>query len=216
MTDTQLRQDIIDELDFEPGVDAAHIGVAVENGVVTLSGHVSNYMERLAAENAVRRVKGVQAIALEIQVRYASDKKTADDEIARRALDIMRWSVVVPRDRIHITVSGGWVTLSGEVDSQYQRNAAEDEVRRLSGVAGIINKITIKPRVQAGDIKRKIEDAFRRHAEIEAQSVQVTADGGKVVLQGSVHDWHERAAAERAAWAAPGVISVDDRLTIAP
>lgn len=216
MNDKQLQQDILDELDFEPGVDAAHIGVIADNGVVTLGGYVSNYMEKLAAEKAVQRVKGVRAIAQEIHVRYPGEKRTTDDEIARRALDAMKWSVVVPSDRIRISVRDGWITLSGELDSQYQRTAAEEEVRRLSGIEGILNHITIKPRIQPGDIKRKIEEALRRHAEIEAQRIQVSVDGGKVLLEGIVHDWHERSAAELAAWTAPGVVSVDDKLIIAP
>lgn len=216
MSDRQLRQDIIDELEFEPSVDAAHIGVAVDGGVVTLSGHVASYAQKLAAEAAARRVKGVQAIAQEIEVRYPDERKTADDEIAKRACDILRWNAVVPRDSVQITVRAGWVTLSGQVGWQYQKSAAEDQIRKLSGVLGIVNNLTIKPRVQSADIKRKIEDAFRRQAEIESQGIRVSVlDGGRVALEGSVHDWHERTAAERAAWSAPGVMAVDDRLTIA-
>ena len=216
MSDRDLRQDILDELDYEPSVNGAHIGVAVDNGVVTLSGHVASYAEKLAAESAVRRVKGVRAIAQEIEVRYPFEKKTADDEIAKRAVDILRWSAVVPRDVVQLTVHDGWVTLSGQVDWQFQRRAAENELRKLSGIFGVINNITIQARVQPTDVKRKIEDALRRNAEIEAQGIRVTVlDGGKITLQGSVHDWHERTAAEQAAWSAPGVVSVDDRLTIA-
>jgi osmotically-inducible protein OsmY len=215
MSDKDLRQFIIDELDFEPSVDAANIGVAVENGVVTLSGHVASYAEKMAAEAAVRRVKGVRAIAEEIEVRYAFDKKTGDDEIAKRALDIIRWSATVPQDRIQLTVQNGWVTLSGQVDWWYQKNAAADAVRKLSGVSGVINNVTIRPRVQPVDVKRKIEDAFKRRAEIDTQGIRVAVtDGGKITLQGSVHDWQERIAAVDAAWSAPGVVSVDDRLSI--
>jgi osmotically-inducible protein OsmY len=216
MSDRKLRQDVLDEMDFEPSVNALHIGVAVDKGVVTLSGHVASYAEKLAAERAVRRVKGVRAIAQEIEVRYPFDKKTADDEIARRALDILNWSAVVPRDAVQLTVHDGWITLNGQVDWQFQRSSAEDDIRKLSGVSGITNKIAIRSQVQPADVKRKIEDALRRNAEIEAQGITVTVmDGGKIALQGSVHDWHERTAAERAAWSAAGVVSVDDRLTIA-
>lgn len=214
MSDKQLRQDVLDELDFEPGVNAAHIGVAAEKGVVTLSGHVSSYVEKLAAERAARRVKGVQAIAEEIEVRYPGEKKTADDEIARRALEILRWNAIVPQDSVQLKVRDGWVTLTGQLDWQYQKDAAEDELRRLSGVSGILNTITVRPRVQPVEVKRKIEDAFRRHAEVEAQRVRVSVDGGKVLLQGNVRDWHERDAAEKAAWSAPGVYAVEDRLSI--
>jgi osmotically-inducible protein OsmY len=215
MSDSALRQDIIDELEFEPRVNAAHIGVAVENGVVTLSGHVGSYAEKLAAEKAAKRVKGVHAIAEKIEVRCPSDKKTADDEIASRAVNILRWSAVVPPDSVMIKVQDGWVRLSGEVNWQFQRSAAEAEIRRLSGVTGVINGITIKPRVQPVDIKRKIEAALKRHAEIEAQGIRVTVeDGGRVGLEGYVHDWREREAATDAAWSAPGVVRVDDRLRI--
>ena len=140
MSDSALRQDIIDELDFEPSVKAAHIGVAVDSGVVTLSGHVCSYAEKLAAEQAAKRVKGVKAIAQEIEVRYPSDLKTADDEIAKRAVNILRWSAVVPQDAVQVKVQDGWVTLSGQLEWQFQRTAAETEIRRLSGVAGVINE----------------------------------------------------------------------------
>jgi len=216
MSDRDLRRNVLDELEFEPSIDAARVGVAVEDGIVTLSGHVSSYAQKLAAEAAVRRVKGVRAIAEEIEVRHPGDKQTADDEIARRAVEILNWNADAPRDRISITVRDGWVTLQGEVDWQYQKSAAEEQVRRLSGVSGIINNVTIKPRIQPNDIKHRIEDAFRRHAEIEAQRIRVrVADGGRVALEGTVHDWSERLAAERAAWSAPGVMAVEDRLTIA-
>lgn len=215
MSDSALRQDIIDELEFEPRVHAAHIGVAVEKGVVTLSGHVGSYAEKLAAEKAAKRVKGVHAIAEEIEVRFPGDKKTADDEIASRAVNILRWSAVVPPDSVMIRVQDGWVRLSGEVNWQFQRSAAEAEIRRLSGIAGVVNGITIKPRVQPVDIKRKIEAALKRHAEIEAQGILVTVEeGGRVGLEGCVHDWREREAVTDAAWSAPGVVRVDDRLRI--
>lgn len=215
MTDTNLRQNIIDELDFEPRVSSAHIGVAVQDGVVTLSGHVGSYAEKLAAEKAVKRVKGVKAIAEEIDVRYPEDKKTADDEIAARALSLLRWSAVVPTDSVMVKVQDGWVSLSGQVTWQFQRSAAEAEVRRLSGVVGVVNSITIKPRVQPVDIKHQIEAAFKRNAEIDAKGIRVSVeDGGRVSLDGTVHDWREREAAEHAAWMAPGVMRVDDRLRI--
>jgi osmotically-inducible protein OsmY len=215
MSDKDLRQYIIDELDFEPSVDAAHIGVAVENGVVTLTGHVGSYAEKLAAVAATRRIKRVRAIAEEIEVRYPSDKKTGDDEIAKRAADIIRWSAVVPQDGIQLTVHKGWVTLGGQVNWWYQRNAAEDAVRKLSGVSGVINNITIHPHVQPFDVKRKIEDAFKRRAELDTQGIRVAVtDDGKITLEGKVHDWREHNAAVDAAWSAAGVVSVEDRLSI--
>jgi osmotically-inducible protein OsmY len=213
MSDTQLRKDILDELDYEPSVKATNIGVAVENSVVTLTGHVSSYAEKIAAEQAVRRVKGVRAIAQEIEVRFPSDKKTGDDEIAKRALDILRWSLV-PSDAVKLTVQNGLIRLSGEVEWQYQKRSAEDSVRKLSGIVGVINDIKIKPLVSVPDVKQKIEDALKRSAEVEARAIRVTVrDGGNIVLEGKVHDWLERDAVENAAWSAPGVTTVQDLLS---
>jgi len=215
MDDKQLRQNIIDELEFEPSVDAQDIGVAVSDGVVTLSGHVSSYAEKIAAQQAVQRVKGVQAIAQEIEVRYPGEKKTADDEIAKRALNILKWDAVIPGDAVKVTVQKGWVLLTGEVDWQFQKKAAEDAIRKLSGVTGVRNSITIKPRVSAFDIKQKIENALARNAHVEARAIRVNvSDGNKVRLEGSVDSWDDRYIVENAAWSVPGVQSVDDRLAI--
>ncbi|MES2292645.1 MAG: BON domain-containing protein [Pseudomonadota bacterium] len=215
MSDKRLQQDVIDELDFEPSVNAAHIGVTASNGVVTLSGHVGSYAEKTAAERAAKRVKGVQAIAQEIDVRYPSDKKTADDEIAGRVVSILQWSAVVPRDSVQVKVQDGWVTLTGQVNWQFERIAAEAEIRRLSGVAGVVNSITIRPRVEAADVKHRIEEALKRNAEVEAGGVRVSVlGGGKIALDGKVHDWRERDAVKRAAWSAAGVMAVEDRLAI--
>jgi osmotically-inducible protein OsmY len=214
MTDIQLRQDVLDELEFEPSIDAANIGVAVDDGVVTLTGHVHSYAQKLAAEAAVRRVRGVRAIAEEIEVRYPRDPKTSDDEIAKRALDALRWDVTVPDDKITLMVHKGLVTLAGEVPWRYQRSAAETAVRRLLGVTGVVNNIGVKPSVQASDVKRKIEDALKRHAEVEAQAIRVSVSNDTVTLDGKVDNWDELEAVENAAWSAPGVRFVEDRLTI--
>ncbi len=214
MDDKTLRQFIIDELEFEPSIDAANIGVAVENGVVTLTGHVKSYAEKIAAERAVRRVKGVRAIAEEIEVRYPDQAKRSDDEIAQRALNILHWSVHVPEESIQVKVEKGWVTLTGTVPWQYQRQAAESAVRKLSGVAGVTNLIEIKPQVAPTDVRQKILDSLMRNAELEADNIRVTVDGDKVILEGKVKAWYERELAERAAWSAPGVKSVIDRLTL--
>lgn len=214
MGDKQLRQDIIDELEYEPSIDARNIGVAVSDRVVTLTGHVSTYAERLAAERAVRRVSGVRAIAEEIEVRHPNDQKPADNEIAKRVADVLEWDSQVPRDTIQIKVQNGWVTLTGEVDWQYQRKAAEDDVRKLSGVTGVGNQISIKPGVDIPDIKSRIEQALKRSAEIEAKAIRVSVQDGKVTLEGRVHNWYERDAVETAAWSAPGVNSVEDRLIV--
>jgi osmotically-inducible protein OsmY len=214
MGDKTLRQSIIDELDFDPSVESAHIGVAAEDGVVTLSGYVKSYAEKIAAERAVKRIKGVRAIAEEIEIRYANDRKTSDDQIAKRALDILAWDTTIPPGKVQVKVQEGWVTLMGDVDWQYQRSSAETVVRRLSGVLGITNSIAVKPRVEPTDVKIRIENALKRSAQIEADSIKVSAIGGKVTLEGRVHAWYERDLAERTAWAAPGVVSVEDRIVV--
>jgi len=213
MNALQLRQNVLDELEYEPSIDAAHIGAAVDKGIVTLTGHVANYAEKQAAIAAVRRVKGVHAIADEIQVRYPSDKKTSDDEIAKRAVDILGWDTTVPGNAIQVMVRDGWMTLTGSVDWFYQKQRAEEDVRKLSGVHGVTNNIAIEPSVQATDVKRRIEQALKRHAEIEASAIRVSVpESNKVVLEGKVDSWSERHAVENAAWSAPGVKSVEDRM----
>jgi osmotically-inducible protein OsmY len=214
MSDKWLRQSIVDELDFDPSVSGTHIGVAVEDGVVTLTGHVGSYAEKIAAERAVQRVKGVRAIAEEIKVRYPSDKKMADDQIAKRALDILAWDTTIPKDKIQVKVQDGWVTLSGDVDWNFQKTDAQRTVRRLSGVVGISNSINVKPRVSVDDVKGRIEKALKRSAELDANTIRVTAAGGKVTLEGRVKAWYERDLAEKTAWAVPGVTFVEDRIQI--
>ncbi|WP_186420842.1 BON domain-containing protein [Bosea sp. CS1GBMeth4] len=215
MTDLALRENVLGELEFEPSLNAAHIGVAVEKGVVTLSGHVGSYAEKLAAERVVQRVKGVRAIAQEIEVRLPSDKKTNDDEIAQRALSVISWDTTIPDDRLRIKVQDGWITLAGEVEWYFQRQAAEAAVRKLSGVAGVIDLIVVRPRVEATDVKHRIENALLRNAELEAGQIRVEVSGGRVKLEGKVKAWHERDVAKRAAWAVPGVTAVEDHLAIA-
>jgi osmotically-inducible protein OsmY len=214
MTGKLLRQYVIDELDFDPSFDSANVGVAVENGVVTLTGHVGSYAEKIAAEKAAQRVKGVHAVAQEIEVRYPEQKKTADDQIAERAVAIIGWDAMVPVDAVMVKVQKGWVTLAGNVEWQYQRTAAESAIRRLSGVIGVTNLIEVKPRIQPQNIKAKIMEALKRNAELEADSIRVTVKDDKVTLEGRVKAWFERGIAERAAWSAPGVKSVEDRLSI--
>ena len=214
MSDKTLRQAVMDELEWDPSFNAQHIGVAVEEGVVTLTGHVGSYIERLAAEKAVKRVKGVRAIAEEIEVRFPSDKKTSDDQIAKRALDVIAWDSTIPKDKIQIKVQNGFVTLSGEVDWFYQRDDAEAAVRKLTGVKGLSNEVKVKPQVRGTDIKQRIETALKRNAEVEADAIKVTVQEGRVILDGKVKAWYERELAERTAWSAPGVISVEDRISI--
>lgn len=215
--DKQLRQRVMEELDFEPSIDSADIGVAVENGVVTLSGYVPSFAQKLSAERAVWRVKGVKAIAQEVQVRIPGDRKDDDDEIARRAVNILAWNSSVPRDAIQIKVQNGFVTLAGQVNWNYQRVAAESAVRKLSSVVGVINNVTLAPTAaaQPSEVKRRIVDALKRHAEVEADQIKVSVrDSGVVSLEGDVDNWDERDAIERAAWSAPGVRAVEDHLRI--
>lgn len=213
----QLRQNVLDELDFEPSVNAAHIGVGVNAGVVTLSGFVSSYREKLAAERAARRVKGVKAIAEGIEVRLPANKKTGDDEIAGRAVDILKWRVGFPSDRIAVKVEKGIVTLTGEVDWQFQKAEAEAAIHHLTGVVGVLNLIQVHSTVHDAEVKDKIQKALHRSAELDASRITVQAeDSGRVILSGKVHAWYERDLAEQAAWAAPGVTAVVDHIQIEP
>ncbi|MCZ3380572.1 BON domain-containing protein [Rhizobium sp. AG207R] len=215
MDDITLRQNILDELEFEPKVDAAEIGVTARDGVITLTGHVGTYAEKDAAEKAARRVKGVRAIAQEIDVRILGPRRTDDDDIARRAVKILDWNISIPKQMVQIRVCKGVVTLTGNVEWQYQKNAAAAAVRDLAGVVGVSNLIEVVPGISADDVKKRIENALERDAELEAQAIQVDVSGGKVTLKGKVRTWSERRAAERAAWSAPGVYALDDQLTVA-
>jgi len=214
MSDMTLRQDVIDELDFDPSINSANIGVAVSNGVVTLSGHVASYSEKIASEKAAQRVKGVRGIAQEIAVRYPSDKKTADDQIAERALASISWDARIASDNIKVKVAQGWVTLTGYANWYYQTAAAESAVRRLSGVVGVTNLIEVRPKAQPQDVRAKILDALKRNAELEADAIRVVVHDHKVTLEGKVKAWYERGVAERAAWSVPGVALVEDHLSL--
>lgn len=214
MSDSSIRQRIIDELEFEPSIDAANIGVAVNDGIVTLSGNVKTYIERLTAEDAARRVKGVKGIALEIEVTPTGQHRVTDEEIVKRSLNVLKWNTTIPEGSVQVEVRKGWVTLKGNAVWQYQKDAAENAIRRLAGVVGINNWVEIKPQTSTIDIKKRIEDAFKRDAELEAKAITVSVVGSTVKLEGRVHAWSERKAAERAAWSAEGVKIVDDRITV--
>jgi osmotically-inducible protein OsmY len=218
--DLTLQSMVMDELAWEPSIDAAHIGVSVRNGVVTLSGFVDNYVAKAAAEQAASRVHGVQAIAEEIEVRLPTDQKHADDEIADRAVRLLGWDIAVPEKRIHVKVSHGVVTLTGDVDHYFQRTAAESDVRRLGGVRSVINLLTVHRGTGASTapdvVRQKIEDALRRSADVEASHIGVNVDGGKITLSGRVRSWFERGVVRNAAWAAPGTTEVRDQLVIQP
>jgi osmotically-inducible protein OsmY len=212
--DLALRNDIEAELEFEPSLTAAGIGVAVKDGIATLTGHVPSYYEKLAAERAAGRVKGVRAIAEELDVKLPFDVKHDDQEIARRASNILEWGSFPSVKADHVKVEKGWVTLNGEVDWQYQRESATSAVRRLAGVTGVSNLITLRPRVTTGDVQTHIAKALQRSAEVEASGIKVSVDGGKVSLSGKVHTWSDRRAAENAAWGTPSVTHVFDNLVV--
>ena len=212
--DKDLQELVMSELEWEPGIDTAHIGVTAEKGVVTLTGHVASYAQKRLAEETASRVSGVEAVADEIAVRLPSDKKHADDEIAERAVKILAWDALVLPNKIKVAVQHGVVTLSGDVDWQYQRAAAEHDVHKLGGVIGIINRIAVRPRISASDVHTKIERALHRNADLDASGITVEAKGSKIVLGGRVRARSERVLAERAAWSAPGVTQVENHIRI--
>jgi osmotically-inducible protein OsmY len=214
-TELDLKHKILAELEWEPSIDAAHIGVAVTDSVVTLTGAVASYAEKLTAERATKRITGVRAVANDLEVRPAVPAQRNDTEIARAAVSALQWDIQVPHEKITVRVADGWVTLEGQVPYHYQKVAADGAVRRLTGVRGVSNTIIVKPAIQPGDVKARIEAAFRRSAELDARGIQVDAAGGKVTLRGNVRSWAERDEAERAAWAAPGVAEVDDQVRVA-
>jgi len=216
-TDAQLQQDVMNELKWESTIHAAEIGVAVKDGVVTLSGNVDSYAKKGAAERAVKRVAGVKAVAEEIKVTLAGTYKRADEDIARAASNVLQWNFWVPHDRIKVMVQDGFVTLSGDVDWYHERQRAEEAVRHLVGVWGVTNSITIKPpkpMAKVSEVKNKIEGAFKRHASLDADKIQVDISGSKVSLHGSVGSWSEHDEAGRAAWSAPGVAKVTNELRV--
>lgn len=214
-TDSQLQHDVEDELEWEPAVQAEHIGVAVEKGVVTLSGFVETYPQKLAAEAATRRVMGVRGLAEELKVRYGSMVKTDDAQIAQTVLTMFNHDIVVPANNVQVQVEKGWVKLTGKVDWNYQREAATRVAGHALGVLGVTNLIEVRNVPAPKDVKDRIIAAFKRSADIDASKIVVTTDGGTVHLTGQVANWQERRTAETAAWGAPGVMKVDDRLVVA-
>jgi osmotically-inducible protein OsmY len=216
MTDRQLQEHVQNALDWEPSVDAADIGVTVEKGIVTLRGDIKSYAEKAAAERVALRVYGVKAVANDLVVRIGTDLKRTDSEIAQAAVNVLKWNSRLPADRITVAVSNGWVTLKGTVDWNYQRDAAAKTVRDLMGVVGVANGIEVKAHVSVADVQSKIQAALTRSAEVDARRINVSALDGKVVLSGNVRSWAEREEARHAAWAAPGVKEVEDRMAIVP
>ena len=216
MTDKELNQHVQSALDWEPSLDASDIGVSVDQGVATLRGNVGSYVEKITAERVALRVYGVKAVANDLAVHLASVYERTDTEVAQAVVAALKWNTMVPNERVSVTVTNGWIALNGTLDWQYQKDAAARAVRDLTAVKGVTNNITVQPRVKTMDVRDKIDAAFRRSAEIDARRVNVTAQDGKVILSGNVHSWAERQEAERAAWAAPGVTQVEDRLAVVP
>lgn len=215
-TDEEIQQDVLRELKYDAQLQPNEIGVAVKNGIVTLTGWVDSYLKRWAAEEAAHRVPGVKAVVNEVEVRLPSSAERTDEDIAAAVIRALEWDAGVPTDRVEVTVSKGWVTLKGEVDWGFQRADAERVVRRITGVRGVTNLITVRPRqkLEPNEIKKKIEEALVRSAELDAKRITVEVEGDKVILRGTVRSWAEKQEAERAAWSAPGVAEVDNRIVV--
>ena len=213
-SDSQLQRDIFDEMRWDPQVGRAELGIAVKDGVVTLSGTVGTYSQKLAGERAAERVSGVKAVADDVQVHLQGSGKRTDTEIAHAAVNAFTWDTEVPNDKIIVKVDNGWITLDGSVPYRFQSDAAERAVRFLIGVKGVTNLIHVSPPVSTFEVKTKIEEAFKRSASIDSKQISVESLNGKITLKGTVRSWAERRDAERAAWSAPGVKEVEDRILV--
>jgi osmotically-inducible protein OsmY len=216
-SDSEIERDVKEELKWEPGLpDAADIAVSVKDGVVTLAGFVKSYTDKYEAEAAAKRVVGVKGVANDIEVRMPSVDERPDPEIARDAVAAIKTQLPISSEHIKVVVKNGWVNLEGQVEWEYQRRTAEQAVRRIKGIKGVTNLIQLRPRAEPSEIKRKIEEAFKRNAEVDANRIIVETNGSEVVLKGTVRSWIERQEAERTAWSAPGVTKVEDRIIVSP
>ena len=215
-SNAEIEEDVKAELEWNPDLDAIDIAVSVKNGVVMLAGFVKSYTDKYEAEAAAKRVVGVVAVANDLEVRMPSVDERPDPDIARDAAVAIKSQLPISSENIEIIVRNGWVALEGEIEWQYQRQAAENIVRRIKGVKGVSNTILLKPRAEPEEVKRKIQEALRRSADVDANRVEVEAHGSEVILKGTVRSWIEREEAERAAWSAPGVTKVEDRIVVAP
>ena len=213
-TDLEIQKNVMEELKWQPSINSAEIGVAVNNGVVTLSGTVDNYAEKRAAEKAALTVAGVKAVAEDIEVNLGFNHKKTDAELAEAAVNALKWNVLVPNDKIKVTVDNGWVTTAGTVDWAYEQNAVRNAINSITGVKGVSNLVKITPRVNPVDVKKKISAAFERSATIDANNIIVDNIGNKVTLIGTVRSYAEKLEAERAAWNAPGVATVENNLDV--
>jgi osmotically-inducible protein OsmY len=215
-SDSEIERDVKDELQWDPDLDATNIAVSVKDGVVTLAGYVKSYTDKYEAEAAAKRVASVRAVANDLEVRLPSVDERPDPDIARDAVAAIKSQLPISSEHIKVVVKNGWVSLEGQVEWQYQRQTAEKAVRRIKGVKGVSNLIQLGPRAQPEDIKRKIQEAFKRNAEVDANRIMVETNGSEVILKGTVRSWVEREEAERVAWSAPGVTKVEDRIAVSP
>jgi osmotically-inducible protein OsmY len=215
-SDEELERDVRDEFKWDPVLDADDIAISVKNGVVTLAGFVKRYSDRLEAEVAAKRVAGVKAVANDIEVRLPAIDQRPDPDIARDAVAALKTELPISYDRIKVVVRDGWVTLEGAVEWQYQKTTAENAVRKVKGVKGVTSVVMVKPKVEPSELKRKIMEAFKRNAEVDANRITVEANGSEVILKGTVRSWIEREEAERVAWSAPGITRVEDRIVVSP
>jgi osmotically-inducible protein OsmY len=215
-SDSEIERDVRDELKWDPDLDASDIAVSVKDGVVTLAGFAKSYTDRLEAELAAKRIAGVRAVANDIEVRLPAIDQRPDPDIARDAVSALKAELPISHDRIKVIVKDGWVTLEGAVEWQYQKTTAENAVRKVKGVKGVTNVVTVKPKVQPSELQHKIMEAFKRNAEVDANRITVEANGSEVILKGTVRSWIEREEAERVAWSAPGVTKVEDRIVVSP